>query len=76
MVQSLPVAAFKVGTLGYKAEGLSFMMAKLLTLPASIKERASGNETGATSMPPATMSCKPGAAPLLGTQGNAAGSIF
>ena len=76
MVQSLPVAALSVGTLGYRAEGLSFMIARLLTLPASISDRASGSDTGATSTPPAIMSCRPGAAPLLGTQGTLAGSIF
>ena len=76
IVQLLPSAALSVGTLGYRAAGLSFMIARLLTLPASISERASGSDTGAISMPPATMSCKPGAAPLLGTHGTEAGSIL
>ena len=52
------------------------MIARLLTLPASISERASGIEQGTMSTPPATMSCRPGAAPLEGTQGAAAGSTF
>ena len=63
--QSLPVAAFKVGTFGYSAAGVSFITARLLTLPASISERASGSEHGTTSTPPATRSCSPGAAPGL-----------
>src|SRR5713101_6077169 len=50
------------------------MMASARTLPASIIERASGIEQGTTSTPPATMSCKPGAAPFEGTQGSALGS--
>ena len=76
MVQSLPTASLSVGTFGYSADRLASMIARLLTLPASISERASGSEHGAISTPPATMSCRPGAAPLLGTQGTAAGSIF
>src|SRR4051812_14686590 len=74
--QSLPVAAFNVGTFGYSAAGASLITARLLTLPASINERASGNEHGTTSTPPATRSCSPGAAPFDGTHGAAAGSTL
>ena len=49
------------------------MIARARTLPASIMARASGIEQGTTSTPPATMSCKPGAAPFDGTQGTVAG---
>ena len=46
IVQSLPVAAFSVGTFGYSAAGVSLITARLFTLPASISERASGSEHG------------------------------
>ena len=46
------------------------MIARLLTLPASISERASGIEQGTMSTPPATRSCSPGAAPFEGTHGS------
>jgi hypothetical protein len=46
------------------------------TLPASISERASGSEHGTNSTPPATRSCRPGAAPLDGTHGTVAGSTL
>src|SRR5512132_3400802 len=72
--QLLPVAAFSVGTLGYSDAGVSLITARLLTLPASISERASGSEHGTTSTPPATRSCSPGAAPFDGTHGAPAGS--
>src|SRR5438105_9135503 len=74
--QSLPVACLTVGRFGYSAGGLSAKIASDFTLPASISERASGIEHGTMSTPPATRSCKPGAAPLDGTHGAAAGSIF
>src|SRR6267142_91052 len=74
IVQLLPVASFSVGTFGYSAARLLDITARLLTLPASISERASGREQGATSTPPATRSCNPGAAPFEGTPGAAAGS--
>src|SRR2546430_10510452 len=76
IVQLLPVASFSVGTFGYSAARLSAMTARLLTLPASINERASGSEQGAISTPPATRSCNPGAAPLDGIHGAADGSTF
>ena len=76
IVQALPISAFSVGTLGNNDAGFGSITARLLTLPASISARASGNEHGTTSTPPATRSFKPGAAPLLGTHGNDAGSIF
>src|SRR2546428_9010595 len=69
IVHALPVAAFSVGTLGYRAAGWSAITARLLTLPASISERASGSEQGTISTPPATRSCRPGARPLDGTHG-------
>src|SRR4029453_18452464 len=75
-VQLLPVAAFRVGTLGKSADGASAITARLLTLPASMRERASGSDTGAICTPPATRSCSPGAAPLDGTHGTLAGSTF
>src|SRR5512134_4115222 len=52
------------------------MIARLLTLPASMRERASGIEHGTISTPPATRSCRPGAAPFDGTQGTVAGSTL
>src|SRR5438445_11775885 len=76
IVHALPVAAFSVGTLGYRAAGWQAITARLLTLPASISERASGSEQGTISTPPATRSCRPGAAPLDGTHGTLAGSTF
>ncbi len=76
IVQLLPVAAFNVGTLGYSAAGLSAITARLLTLPASISARASGSDTGAICTPPATRSCRPGAAPFDGTHGTLAGSTL
>src|SRR4029453_13305716 len=75
-VQLLPVAAFRVGTLGKSADGASAITARLFTLPASISERASGSDTGAICTPPATRSCSPGAAPFDGTHGTLAGSTL
>src|SRR5438105_15578624 len=76
VVQLLPVACLIVGRLGYNAGGLSSKIASERTLPASIKARASGIEHGTMSTPPATRSCKPGAAPFDGTHGTALGSIL
>src|SRR3989442_2843964 len=76
VVQLLPVACLIVGSVGYSAGALSSKMASARTLPASINERASGMEHGTISTPPATRSCKPGAAPFDGTQGTLAGSTF
>ena len=74
-VQLLPVAAFKVGTLGKMRSGLSDMMASARTLPASISARASGREQVTNSTPPAIRSFKPGAAPWEGTHGDASAGI-
>ena len=71
-----PVASFSVGTFGNSAARRSSITASDRTLPASMRERASGSEHGTNSTPPAARSCSPGAAPLDGTQGTLAGSIF
>jgi hypothetical protein len=45
-------------------------------LPASISDLASGSEDAVASTPPATISCRPGAAPFEGTKVTFMGSIF
>ena len=76
VAQSDPVASFSVGTLGNRAAREPAITLSERTLPASMSERASGNEQGTNSTPPATRSCRPGAAPLEGTQGTLAGSTL
>ena len=76
LAQVEPVASFSVGTFGNSAARSVAITASERTLPASIRLRASGSEQGTNSTPPAARSCRPGAAPLLGTQGTLAGSIF
>ena len=74
MVQSMPVASFRVGTSGKSAVALARHHRRgSCTRPASISDRASGTEQGTMSTPPATRSCRPGAAPWLGTHGDGAG---
>ena len=76
VAQPDPVASLRVGTAGKRSARLASITASERTLPASISERASGSEHGTNSTPPATRSCRPGAAPCEGTHGTAAGSTF
>src|SRR6476659_7966311 len=65
--QGEPDASLSVGTSGKMAARFSAMKARLLTLPALIRARASGNEQDTKSTPSAARSVKAVAAPVLGT---------
>src|ERR1700710_525 len=64
----MPIASFRVATLGNDGWRAAAMMASARALPASMMARASGIEQVQRSSPPAARSCIAGAAPFEGTQ--------